>query len=117
MEPSHLGPNAELIAAASEFAAAVKEFNGDPVKQRQLLKDADRLRILLETPMDVLLKQWEMSQCIAALNLLIELDVLEAIPKDGSISSKDLAEIVKVDESAIGGISIAAFDRLLITLM
>ncbi|KAH7381074.1 o-methyltransferase-like protein [Cadophora sp. MPI-SDFR-AT-0126] len=95
------GPNAELIAAASEFAAAVKDFNGDPVKQRQLLKEADRLRLLLETPMDTLMKQWETSQCIAAMNLLVELDVLEAIPKEGSISSKDLAEIVKVDESAI----------------
>ncbi|TVY27243.1 O-methyltransferase [Lachnellula hyalina] len=102
MESSPPGPNAELIVAASEFAAAVKEFNGDPVKQRQLLKEADRLRLLLETPMDVLVKQWEMSQCIAAMNLLVELDVLEAIPKQGSISSKDLAEIVKVDESAIG---------------
>jgi hypothetical protein len=109
MELPHLGPNAKLIAAASEFAAAVKEFNGDPVKQRQLLKEADRLRILLETPMDVLLKQWEMSQCIAAMNLLVELEVFEAIPKQGSISSKDLAEIVKVDESAIGGVSFAAF--------
>ncbi|TVY92319.1 O-methyltransferase [Lachnellula willkommii] len=99
--PSLPGPNAELIVAASEFAAAVKDFNGDPVKQRQLLKEADRLRILLETPMDVLTKQWEMSQCIAAMNLLVELDVLEAIPKQGSISSKDLAQIVKVDESAI----------------
>ena len=97
------GPNAELIAAASEFAAAVKDFNGDPVRQRQLLKEADRLRLLLETPMDTLMKQWEMSQCIAAMNLLVELDVLEAIPKEGSISSKDLAAIVKVDESAIGG--------------
>ena len=53
--------------------------------------------------MDTLMKQWEMSQCIAAMNLLVELDVLEAIPKEGSISSKDLAAIVKVDESAIGG--------------
>ena len=53
--------------------------------------------------MDTLMKQWEMSQCIAAMNLLIELDVFEAIPKQGSISSRHLAEIVKVDESAIGG--------------
>ncbi|KAL2063150.1 hypothetical protein VTL71DRAFT_6222 [Oculimacula yallundae] len=101
MAPSTPEPNAALIAAADDFAAAVRSFNGDPVKQRQLLKEADRLRILLETPMDVLMKQWEMSQCIAALNLLVELDVLEAIPKQGSITSKDLAEIIKVDESAI----------------
>ncbi|CZR57284.1 related to O-methyltransferase B [Phialocephala subalpina] len=87
-------------AARPDFAAVVKEFNGDPVKQRQLLKEADQLRLMLETPMDVLMKQWEMSQCIAAMNLLVELEVLEAIPKQGSISSKDLAEIVKVDDTS-----------------
>ena len=117
MEPSPPGPNAELIAVASEFAAAVKEFNGDPVKQRQLLKEADRLRILLETPMDVLNKQWEMIVCTAAMNLLVELEVLEAIPKQGSISSKDLAEIIKVDESAIGGISSKTFEGLIMTII
>lgn len=47
--------NLELIAAASKFAEDVKTFNGDPVKQRQLLKEADRLRLMLETPMDVLM--------------------------------------------------------------
>ena len=117
MEPSPPSPNAELIAAASEFAAAVKEFNGDPVKQRQLLKEADRLRILLETPMDVLNKQWEMIACTAAMNLLVELEVLEAIPKQGSISSKDLAEIIKIDESAIGGISSTTFEGPIMTII
>lgn len=110
MEASPQAPNAELIAAASGFAAAIKDFNGDPIKQRQLLKEAERLRTLLETPMDALMKQWEMSQCIAAMNLLVELDVLEAIPKQGSISSKELAEIVKIDESAIGAIPLATFE-------
>jgi hypothetical protein len=117
METSSPNPNAELIAAASEFAAAVKEFDGNPVKQRQLLKEADRLRILLETPMDVLNKQWEMIACTAALNLLVELEVLEAIPKQGFISSKDLAEIIKVDESAIGEISSIAFKGLIMTII
>lgn len=106
MTQSPPGPNAVLIAAASEFAEAVKAFDGDPVAQRQLVKEADRLRILLENPMDALMRMWDVNECIAALNFLVELDVLEAIPKEKSISSKDLAEIVKVDESAIGGISI-----------
>jgi hypothetical protein len=55
MEPP--SQNAELIADASEFAVAVKEFNSDPVKQRRLLKEADRLHVLLETHMHVLTKQ------------------------------------------------------------
>lgn len=109
MESSLTGLNEALIAAADSFATAVKSFNGDPMQQRQLLKEAEGLRMMLETPMDTLMKQWETSQCIAAMNLLIELDVLEAIPKLGSISSKDLAALVNVDESAIGEICFVTF--------
>jgi hypothetical protein len=36
-----------------------------------------------------------MNQCIAAMDLLIELNVLEVIPKQGSISSIHLTEVVK----------------------
>lgn len=96
------GTNAELIQAAGEFADAVKCFKGDHAEHLRLLKKVDKLRVLLENPMDIIMKQWETSICIAAMNLLVELGVLEAIPKDGSISSKELAKIVNVDESAIG---------------
>jgi hypothetical protein len=65
------GSNAQLIEAASEFAEAVKGFNGDHAEHLRLLKQADKSRTLVETPMDVLMKQWESIQCIAALNLLV----------------------------------------------
>lgn len=105
------GPNAELIAAASDFAVAVKGFAGDHAEHLRLLKQADKLRFLLEEPMDALMKQWEMSQCIAAMYLLVQTGVLEAIPKDRSITSKELADIVQIDESAIGGdLSISLLD-------
>lgn len=51
--------NAELIKAADEFAAAVKQFNGDQLAQMKLLKQADNLRFLLESPFDKMMKQWE----------------------------------------------------------
>jgi DNA-binding MarR family transcriptional regulator len=51
------------------------------------------------------------------MNLLVELEVLEAIPKQGSISSKDLAEIIKIDESAIGGISSTTFEGPIMTII
>lgn len=95
-------PKEELVRLAAEFAEAVKDFDGvDHASHLRLLKQADKLRFLLETPMDVLMKQWEMGQCIAALYFLVQLGVLEAIPKGGSISSEELAEVVKIDESAI----------------
>jgi high-affinity K+ transport system ATPase subunit B len=53
-----MSPHTELIEAISSFAAAVKEFKGgDHAEHLRLLKQADKLRFLLETPMDVLMKQ------------------------------------------------------------
>ena len=54
------GKNDELIQAAEAFALAVKNFDGDPSKQMKLLKQADKLRFLVETPLDTVMKQWEM---------------------------------------------------------
>jgi hypothetical protein len=39
---------------------------------------------------------------LAGLNLLVEMGAFEKMPKEGSISSKDLAALVGIDESAIG---------------
>jgi hypothetical protein len=54
------GKNPELIQAAEAFAAAVKNFDGNPSEQMKLLKQADKLRFLIETPLDAVMKQWEM---------------------------------------------------------
>jgi hypothetical protein len=54
------GKNAELVQAAEVFAAAVKNFDGDPSEQMKLLKQADKLQFLLETPLDTVMKQWEL---------------------------------------------------------
>jgi hypothetical protein len=43
---------AQLVQAAEAFAAAVNNFDGDASKQTKLLKQADKLRFLLETPFD-----------------------------------------------------------------
>jgi hypothetical protein len=57
------GKNAELVQAAESFASAVKDFDGDPSEQMKLLKQADKLRSLLETPLDTVMKQWELVSC------------------------------------------------------
>jgi DNA-binding MarR family transcriptional regulator len=43
---------------------------------------------------------------------LVEMKVLELIPKEGPISVKELADIIKIDESAIGGDSHMDLRRL-----
>jgi hypothetical protein len=53
------GANLELAQAAEDFTKSVKEFNGDPLVQMKLLKQAEKLRFMLETPMDKIMKQAE----------------------------------------------------------
>jgi hypothetical protein len=97
------GPNQELIDVAADFAATVKQFNGsDHAEHLRLLKHVDKLRLLLETPVDTIMKQWETSMVIAALVLLVDMGILEAMPRQGSITAKELADVIKIDESAIG---------------
>lgn len=51
--------NEELKKTANEIAAAVKDFDGDQHAQAKLLKQVDKLRYLLEEPLDVVIRQWE----------------------------------------------------------
>lgn len=48
--------NSELIKAADDFAALVKQYDGDRSTQLNLLRQADRLRILLESPLDTIFR-------------------------------------------------------------
>lgn len=120
------GKNEKLIELAGEVAAALNDYDGDPTIQRQLLQQVDNMRRMLEVPMDPIFKQWEMvsiyhdlqiptiqfsntSQMVvsSAMNLLVETGALDKMPLEGSISSKDLAELVHVEESAISEIPIS----------
>jgi len=92
----------ELIQTANELAEAVKAFNGDPAEQMALMKKTDKLRLMLESPMDVIMQQWEQTNVLAALHLLVEMGVLEKMPLEGSITTEDLSALVGIDESAIG---------------
>jgi hypothetical protein len=42
------------------------------------------------------------SNLLAGLHLLVEMGAFEKMPTEGSITSKDLAGLVGIDESAIG---------------
>lgn len=42
------------------------------------------------------------SNLLAGLHLLVEIGAFEKMPKEGSITSKELADLVGIDESAIG---------------
>jgi hypothetical protein len=60
-----LNKNEELKKTANEIAAAVKDFDGDQHTQARLLNQIDKLRYLLENPLDVWTRQWEMVSCRA----------------------------------------------------
>ncbi|KAF7952846.1 hypothetical protein EAE96_006071 [Botrytis aclada] len=91
----------EISQTADEISAKVKNFDGDHHARTELLKQVDKLRLLLEEPIDVVMRQWEYTNVIAALNLLVETKTFETISQEGSITTKDLAAAVNVDESAI----------------
>jgi hypothetical protein len=60
-----LNKNEELEKTANGIAAAVKDFDGDQHTRARLLNQVDKLRYLLEEPLDVLNRQWEMVSCRA----------------------------------------------------
>ncbi|KAK8903278.1 hypothetical protein QC760_007760 [Botrytis cinerea] len=91
----------ELSQTADEISTKLKNFDGNHHVRTELLKKVDKLRLLLEEPIDVVMRQWEYTNVIAALNLLVETKTFETIPEEGSITAKDLAAAVNVDESAI----------------
>ncbi|CZR68915.1 related to O-methyltransferase B [Phialocephala subalpina] len=99
--PPPSGPNQELIKAAKEFAAAAERFDGSQNEQMRLLKEADTLRYLLESPFDRMMKQWEGTTVISALHLLVETGALEKMPKEGSVTPKEIAALINIEESAI----------------
>ncbi|RDW60593.1 O-methyltransferas-like protein [Coleophoma cylindrospora] len=101
---SCLNTNEDLVQVADRIATAVKEFKGDRTNQIELIRQVDRLRNMLDEPIDVIMRQWETSHVIAALHLLVEMGVLEKMPTNGSITAKDLAALIGIDESAIGTI-------------
>ncbi|KAF7932151.1 uncharacterized protein EAE97_009172 [Botrytis byssoidea] len=91
----------ELSQTADEISTKVKNFDGNHHARTELLKQVDKLRLFLEEPIDAVMWQWEYTNVIAALNLLVETKTFETIPEKGSITAKDLAAAVNVDESAI----------------
>ncbi|RDW91674.1 O-methyltransferas-like protein [Coleophoma crateriformis] len=98
---SCLDTNENLVQVADRIATAVKEFKGDRTNQVELIRQVDRLRNMLDEPIDVIMRQWETSHVIAALHLLVEMGALEKMPTNRSITAKDLAALVGIDESAI----------------
>ena len=49
----------EMIETAEQFLAAAKSYKGDMHEQKVLLGQLDKMRFLLEDPMDVMIRQWD----------------------------------------------------------
>ncbi|TEY30788.1 hypothetical protein BOTCAL_0837g00020 [Botryotinia calthae] len=91
----------ELSQTADEISTKLKNFDGNHHVRTELIKKVDTLRLLLEGPIDVVMRQWEYTNVIAAFNLLVETKTLETIPEERSVTAKDLAAAVNIDESVI----------------
>ncbi|KAF2499419.1 S-adenosyl-L-methionine-dependent methyltransferase [Lophium mytilinum] len=93
--------NSELVKMAEQFLATAKENRSDHSTRTAMLKQLDKLRLMLEGSMDPILRQWDNAHTTAALNLLVSTGAFHQIPIEGTITSQELANAVDIDESVI----------------
>lgn len=106
--------NSALVEAAEQFLAAAKKFDGDPIARMRLTKHADNLRYQAEDGFGTIMRQWDqviLAQSLseadselrnsqvhltAALHLATSLGILETIPREGTATSRQIAEAVSI---------------------
>ncbi|KAK4539252.1 hypothetical protein LTR36_000858 [Oleoguttula mirabilis] len=96
-----MATHATLLETAKAISALTQDFNGDMPSRMALLSQIDKLRFLVEGPMGPILRQFGTLNMTAALSILTSSGVLQAVPRSGTISARQLAETTDVDESAI----------------
>lgn len=91
----------DIVLKAEAILAAAKNFKGDRTERYALMKQVDLLYQELEDPMDAMLRQWTFMNVAAALAVLVQTGVFEKMPKQGSITAKELGALVNLEPSVI----------------
>ena len=90
------------LRAAEELVEALKRSKSvSPAEHLDLLRLTNKVQMALEQPYDIVSRQMDVVACAGAMLTLINLDVPNKVPNEGSISAADLAAAVNVDISAI----------------
>ncbi|KAF4625303.1 hypothetical protein G7Y89_g12866 [Cudoniella acicularis] len=91
----------DIVEKAEALLAAAKKFKGDPTERYGLMKRVDLLYKELEDPKDALIRQWEYMNVASALDVMVKLGAFEKMPKDGSITAKDLGALINLDPGLV----------------
>ncbi|MCJ1439482.1 hypothetical protein MMC27_008876 [Xylographa pallens] len=94
-------PDVSVIAEAEQLVVALKAFSGSPTDQAKLVQQFDKLRCLVNTPLDALLFHARPFQILPALNVLMSHGVFDVMPLRGSIAIDDVAAAVKLDAAIL----------------
>ncbi|RDW92628.1 hypothetical protein BP5796_02022 [Coleophoma crateriformis] len=91
----------QLVSETEALLAAVKAYDGDRAKRMALMRRLDLLYLELEDPQDSMNRQWSFMNAASSLNVMVETGTFEKMPREGSISAKDLAALTNLEPSVI----------------
>jgi len=97
-------PRTDLTSDAEAILTATKQYAANPSKRAarlELLRKVEDLAAELEEPEEAMFRQFTNFSQTAAASAMLRLGALAAIPREGSISSTELASKVGVDEMLI----------------
>ncbi|KAE9378967.1 o-methyltransferas-like protein [Stipitochalara longipes BDJ] len=99
-----MSPNSELIASIEALLTAAKSYNiekPDHVARIEMLGMVDALHYRLESPEEAMFRQLTNYSETSAVRTLRQMDVLQKIPREGSIAAKELASEVGKNEEVL----------------
>lgn len=91
----------DVLETARQISALSEALSDDQGSRMALLNQIDKLRYLVESPMDAIVRQWSTANSAAALDVLKSTGVLQAIPRSGTVSARELADATSLDVSVI----------------
>lgn len=90
------------LKAAEELVRHLRAHpKPSPAEHTAQLEQVDKVRSLLETPLDVMDRQMDMLAVCGAMHTLIWTEAIDQVPQDGNISADELAFKVNMATSAI----------------
>ncbi|TVY26782.1 O-methyltransferase [Lachnellula hyalina] len=93
--------NSDLVRKAEAILASAKSFKGDRAERYELMKQVDLFYQDLEDPMDAMLKQFSSTSVSTSLAVMVASGAFEKMPKQGSITAKELGALVKIEPNVI----------------
>ncbi|ORY18405.1 O-methyltransferase [Clohesyomyces aquaticus] len=96
-----LVPNELALSEAEQLVAELESHDESPIQHAKILQRVDKLRCLLQTPLDSLMFHARPFQLLPALHVLVEHGVFDAVPLQAGIAITEVAAKVKLDATIL----------------